>query len=118
MGRELAQQLARDIPSFEALYNMSEEELTMMDRIGKTKAEVSSLISWANYQGIYKFLHSSENRKMLFVLNEILPAMSGPDKGEKRQTDQESKNTQAKSDYAGKIFVFTGTMSGIDRDRV
>lgn len=99
---------------------MSMEDLTMIERIGNTKAEVRTpSFLFSHTQGIYKFLHSPENRKSLFVLNEILPAMSGSDR-KKVETFSATAGSEAakNSKYAGKLFVFTGTMTSIDRDMV
>lgn len=54
------------------------------------------------------------------MLNEILPSMGGLKKQKTYETER-VPDTDVKienSEYAGKLFVFTGTMSGIEREKV
>jgi len=106
VGKEIANQLARDIGNFDVLCGMSISDLTNQPGLSHVKAEA-----------IYKFLHAKENQKTLQVLKTLLPGMNGPATltVPKNQKDNSEKVVEDKGEFSGKAFVFTGIMHAFTR---
>ena len=92
VGKETADILAGEFPSFEALKSATLEELSQVDGIGDIIAK-----------SIYEFFHNEKNIKLL---DELINLGINPVVKQKPKSDK----------LSGKTFVLTGTLENMTRD--